>query len=347
VLKELARSLRNAVPLEETDICSAVSALVDETISAEEKAEFLIALARKGETPEEIAGFAKELRQRAIQPDLDPETRKGEILDVCGTGGDRLDTFNISSTVALVAAAAGATVAKHGNRAITSKAGSAEVLEELGIAVNLTPTQAAASLREHNFAFFFAPAYHPAFKNIAPGRKLCAERGERTVFNLLGPCLNPARPTAQLVGVPRPEFTLPVAKVLQALGVRRAMIVCGAAGEAWIDEISTLGPTDIAEFYQDRGFNTSTIQVEDFGLHRAQLADLKGGDRKENAEIIRRILRNEDRGPKRDAILLNAGAALFVAGLVKSIVEGIDLARMTIESGKAMEKLEELRIAAE
>lgn len=334
------------MPLTGEETAAAVSALLDDSISPEEKADFLIALARKGETPEEIAGFARELRERSIQPLLDDDTRQREILDVCGTGGDRLNTFNISSTVAIIAAAAGVTVAKHGNRAITSQSGSAEVLEELGIPIHLAPHQAAASLRERHFAFFFAPAYHPAFKNIAPCRKICAERGQRTVFNLLGPCLNPARPSAQLVGVPRPEFCEPIAQVLQSLGVRRAMVVCGTAGEGWLDEISTLGPTRIAEFYQDRGFNRSLLHPEEFGFKKAQLADLLGGDRKQNAEIIRRILRGDEHGPKRDAVLVNTGAALFVAGAAKSISAGIELAAQLIDSGKAQAKLERLTVDA-
>jgi anthranilate phosphoribosyltransferase len=342
VLIDLAKSLTAGNALSPHEIDGAVTALVDESVSAEAKADFLIALARKRETPEEIAGFAEQLRERAIQPEIDSETRKREILDVCGTGGDRLNTFNISSTVAIIASAAGVTVAKHGNRAITSQSGSAEVLEELGVPVNLTPAQAADSLREHNFAFFFAPAYHPAFKHIALCRRICAERGQRTIFNLLGPCLNPARPTAQLVGVPRPEFTAPIAQVLQRLGVRRAMVVSGSAGGGWLDEMSTLGATHISEFYQDRGFNNSSSETEDFGLPCAELEDLKGGDRKQNAGIIRAILRGEERGPKRDAVLLNSGAALFVAGVSKSILEGIEQSAEIIDSGRAFQKLEQL-----
>src|SRR5262245_38432769 len=181
----------------------AVADLIDEKASAETKADFLAALAQKGEAAEEIAAFAQELRDRSIAPPIDAETRAREILDVCGTGGDRLNTFNVSTTVGIIAASAGIAVAKHGNRAITSQAGSADVLEALGIRVDLTPEAAARSLRDHQFAFFFAQSYHPAFKHIASARRICAERGQRTIFNFLGPLLNPARPSAQLVGVPR------------------------------------------------------------------------------------------------------------------------------------------------
>src|SRR5208283_520898 len=217
---------------------------------------FLTALARKGETTGEIAGFARELRRRAIEPPIDAGTRGRQILDVCGTGGDRLNTFNISTTVAIIAAAAGAPVAKHGNRAVTSQAGSADVLEELGIKIDLTPEEAARSLREHDFAFFFAPNYHPAFKQIAPARRLCGERGQRTIFNFLGPLLNPARPSSQLVGVPRRELCAPIAAVLQSLGVRRGMVVCGSvvdgSAERYLDELSTLGNNCVEDFAPPR-----------------------------------------------------------------------------------------------
>lgn len=407
-------------PLTEAQVNEAVEALVNETVSAATKADFLVQLARKGETIEEIAAFVRALRGKSIEPPLDPETRSGEILDVCGTGGDRLGTFNISTTVALVCAAAGVTVAKHGNRAITSQSGSADVLETLGVRIDLTPAEAARSLYEHNFAFFFAPNYHPAFKHIAPARKLCAERGQRTIFNFLGPLLNPVRPSAQLIGVPRPELCDPVARVLQSLDVRRGMAVCGsipvlktlspfgfdstnriqnvrvididgksppamsvpaAIGLAQarkatlvstipdadppvyrlidsqmiqrlrlddpqnpinLDELSCLGPNTVAEFYQERGFARSTLAPEQFPLQPATLADLLGGDRDVNAEIIRRILHGEERGPKRDAVLLNAGAALLVAGQVKSISGGWELAAQVIDDGKAQAKLREL-----
>jgi len=299
-------------------------------------------LAQKGETPEEIAAFAHTLRNKSIAPPLDPETRAREILDVVGTGGDRLSTFNISTTVAILCAAAGVTVAKHGNRAVTSSVGSADVVEELGIKVDLSPAEAARSLREHNFAFLFAPNFHPAFKNIAPARKLCAERGQRTIFNILGPLLNPARPSAALVGVPRPELCEPMARALQSLGVRRGMVVCGRADGKYLDELSTLGANHVAEFYQERGFAVSTLSPDNFPLQPATLAALRGGDKFANAEIIRRILRGEERGPRRDAVLLNAGAALFVAGKVDSIVAGWPFAVETIDSGKAAAKLAEL-----
>jgi anthranilate phosphoribosyltransferase len=335
--------LAAARPLADEQVRLAVEQLTDEKVPVAGKAAFLDALAQKGETHGEIAAFARALRDKSIQPPLDAETRAREILDVVGTGGDRLGTFNISTTTAIICAAAGVTVAKHGNRAVTSQAGSADVLEALGVRIDLTPAEAARSLRKHHFAFFFAPNYHPAFKHIAPARKLCAERGQRTIFNFLGPLLNPARPSAMLVGVPRPELCEPLARVLQSLGVRRAMVVCGSvSATSCLDELSTLGPNTVAEFYQERGFATSLLSPEQFPVQSAKLADLIGGDCKTNAEIVRRILRGGERGPKLDVVLLNAAAALFVAGKTESLVEGWDLAAEIIDDGRANAKLTEL-----
>lgn len=349
VLDSLTAQLNSGRPLDEAQVRSAVAELADEHVPVTAKADFLIALTRKGETPEEIAAFARELRARAVVPPIDAAWRGSrEILDVVGTGGDHLSTFNISTTVALVCAAAGVVVAKHGNRAVTSAVGSADVMEALGIPFDLSPGDAARALREYGFAFFFAPKYHPAFKHIAPARKLCAERGQRTIFNFLGPLLNPARPTAALIGVPRPELCEPLARVLQSLGVRRAMVVCGAAQATdgtprHLDELSTLGPNTVAEFYQVHGFACATLDPSQFPLQPATLADLCGGDREANATIIRGLLRGEDRGPRRDAILLNAGAALFVAGAARSIAAGWELAATVMDDGRAAKKLVELR----
>ena len=343
VLQKWIEQLIAGRALDENDARQAVEQLSDETVPVALKADFLAELNNKGETPEEIAAFARALRDKAIEPPLDAEVRAREILDVVGTGGDRLGTFNISTATALVCAGAGVTVAKHGNRAVTSQAGSADVLQELGIRMDLPPAEAARSLRERHFAFFFAPAYHPAFKNIAPARKLCAERGGRTIFNLLGPLLNPARPSAMLMGVPRPELCEPLARVLQSLGVRRAMVVCGkVSGVGFLDELSTLGENTIAEFYQERGFTVSTLSTAEFPLQRAMLADLLGGDKTVNAKIIRDIFSGAERGAKRDAVLFNAAAALFVAGKSKSLTEGWGLAVETIDGGRAQAKLAEL-----
>jgi len=342
VLKSFIAQLERGENLADEQVARAVTGLVDEAVPASLKADFLCSLALKTETLSEIVAFARELRALSILPPLDAHTRSGVILDVCGTGGDRLNTFNISTTVALLCAAAGIAVAKHGNRAVTSQAGSADVLEALGIPIILSPEEAARSLREHHFAFFFAPHYHPAFRHIGPARRLCAERGQRTIFNFLGPLLNPARPDAQLVGVPRPELCETLGRVLQSLGVRRGMVVSGRAGDGSLDELSTLGENTIAEFYQDRGFAVSILSPAHFPVQPSVLADLAGGDREANAGIVRRLLRNEDRSPRRDAVLLNAAAALFVAGASNSVSDGWELATEILDSGKANAKLEEL-----
>ena len=328
------------------EVGAAVACLIDPALAPAAKADFLAALAGKGETPEEIALFARHLRDLAVFPPLSPEVRRETILDVVGTGGDRLGTFNISTTTAILVSAAGVRVAKHGNRAVTSPTGSADVLEALGIPIDLSPEGAVAMLRDHGFAFFFAPLYHPTFKHIGPARRICAERGQRTLFNFLGPLLNPVRPTAQLMGVPRPELCEALARVLQSLGVHRAMVVCGRAGQGsdapCFDELSILGDTTIAEFYHERALSVSVLPPPEWVDAAARLESLQGGDRQLNATIIRNILRGEDRGPRRDAVLWNAAAALLVADRVRSLEEGRELAAEVIDCGQAVRKLDAL-----
>ena len=355
VLEKFIKQLTAAQSLSDEQVSAAVEDLINDSIPARTKAEFLNQLAQKGETVEEIAAFARAILDRSVLPRLDAQTRAREILDVVGTGGDRLGTFNISTTAAIICAAAGIVVAKHGNRAATSQCGSADVLEALGVPIGLSPEAAAESLCEHGFAFFFAPNYHPAFKHVAAARKLCAERGQRTIFNYLGPLLNPARPSAMLVGVPRPELCEPLAHVLQSLGVHRAMVVCGrvqsraAANEmnstrttAFLDELSTLGENTIAEFYHENGFNASVLTLEQFPLQSATLEDLSGSDRQACTQIVRGVLSGEERGPKRDAVLLNTAAALMVACQARTLAAGWDLAASLIDGGQASAKLREL-----
>jgi anthranilate phosphoribosyltransferase len=344
VFEELTKQVNAGTDLDEGQVCSALTGLMYEHVAPEDKAAFLTALARKGETVEEIAVFARELRERALEVPVSSSVRKGVILDVCGTGGDKLNTFNISTTVAILCAAAGVTVAKHGNRAITSKSGSADVLQALGIPTEMSPEAAAESLSTKGFAFLFAPGYHPAFKNIVPARKICAEQGQRTIFNFLGPLLNPARPTAQIVGVPGPALCEPLAKVLQSLGIHRGMVVCGSISgtDRRMDELSTLGDNTVAEFYQEKGFSVTELSPADFPLQPTSLKALAGGDAAANAAITRAILKGEDTGPRADAVLLNAGAGLFVAGRVDSISAGFETAREVIRDGRAAVKLAEL-----
>src|SRR5579872_6016778 len=344
ILKDLLKPLaEDGTALTREQAVTVLGEVLSGEASEVETAALVAVLATRGEQAPELAGFVDAMRARSISVPLTDEER-GQLVDTCGTGGGGPLTFNISTGAALVAAAAGAKVAKHGNRAITSQAGSADVLEALGVPIELTPEEAARSLKDHHFASFFAPSYHPAFKHISAARKLCAERGQRTIFNFLGPLLNPARPSAQLIGVPRPELCEILARVIQTLGVRRGMVVSGRVGDAWLDELSTLGESTLAEFYQDRGFAASVLSPAHFPLQPATLADLTGGDRGANAGIVRRLLANQDHGPKRDAVLLNAGAALFVAGKTKSVADGWDLAVELIASGRAKAKLDELAV---
>jgi anthranilate phosphoribosyltransferase len=347
MLRELAKQLANNESLTDPQVSAAIDALADVAVPVEIKADFLMALSRKGETVGEIAAFVRKLRTLAIEPPIDSQTRALQILDVCGTGGDRLNTFNISTTVAIIAAADGIPVAKHGNRAVTSQAGSADVLQALGVKIDLPPEAAARALRETHFAFFFAPDYHPAFKEIGPARRRCGERGQKTIFNYLGPLLNPARPALQLIGLPHPHLCLPIATVLQSLDVRRGMVVSGAVppdGDKLrnLDELSTLGENTVVEFHHPCALAASSLLPENFPIQPATLSDLAGGDRETNAAIVRRILRAEERGPKRDAVLLNSAAALFLAGKTRSIADGWERAAEVIDSGKAFAKLGEL-----
>jgi len=300
----------------------AMGAVMDGEATPAQLAALLVALRMRGETVEELAGFASAMRERVLKV----EAPDGAI-DVVGTGGDGSGTFNISTAAAFVVASTGVPVAKHGNRAITSWSGSADVLEALGVRIDHTADSAAASLREHGFAFLFAPGFHPAMKHAGPTRR---ELGIRTVFNLLGPLTNPAGATRQIVGVPRSELTEPIARALMLLGSARAWVVHGADG---IDEISTTGHTKVSEC-RDGAVHTFYIHPSDFGLPKASAGDLRGGDAAQNAGIIRQLLGGQS-GPHRDVVAFNAGAALFVAGKAPSVDEGIRAARSAIDSGAA------------
>ncbi len=291
---------------------------------------FLTALAMKGERPAEIVGFARTMRAHTVKL----SAPAGEVFDTCGTGGDRSGTFNISSAAALVVAACGLKVAKHGNRSVSSRCGSADVFEQLGVNIAAAPAAVERTLHEANIAFFFAPTFHPSMKHAGPTRR---ELGVRTAFNLLGPLTNPAGALRQLVGVPRSELTELLARALMLLGSDRAWVVHGADG---IDEISTTGYTKVSEC-RDGAVHTFYVHPADFGLPKASPGDLKGGDAAENAAIVRSVLEGRD-GPARDVVLLNAGAALFIAGRVASIRDGIARASAAIASGAAVATLERM-----
>jgi len=290
----------------------------------------LIGLAMKGERPAEIVGLARTMRANAV-----PLSRRHEdVFDTCGTGGDRSGTFNISSCAALVVAACGVRVAKHGNRSVSSLSGSADVFEALGVRVTAPAAVVERCLSEADVGFFFAPTFHPSMRHANPVRK---DLGVRTAFNLLGPLTNPAGATRQIVGVPRPELTELLARSLLMLGSERAWVVHGADG---IDEISTAGYTKVSECRQGM-VNTFYLHPADVGLPKASLSALKGGDAQENARIIRRILDGE-RGAPRDVVLLNAGAGLLIAGRASSVQDGIARAARAIYSGDAAKTLDKL-----
>jgi anthranilate phosphoribosyltransferase len=290
----------------------------------------LAALVMKGERPEEIAGLARTMREHAVSLTTPP----GEVFDTCGTGGDRAGTFNVSSAAAVVVAACGVKVAKHGNRSVSSRCGSADVFEQLGVNVTAPPAVVERALRDANIAFFFAPTFHPSMRHAAPIRR---EMGIRTTFNLLGPLTNPAGATRQIVGVPRPELTQVMARALMLLGSERAWVVHGAGG---IDEISNTGHTKVSEL-RDGAVHTFFIHPAEFGLAKAGQADLRGGDAVENASIIRNVFEGR-RGGARDIVLLNAGAALFIAGRAASVRDGIARAAAAIDAGAARETLDQM-----
>jgi anthranilate phosphoribosyltransferase len=291
---------------------------------------FLVALRLKGETADEIAGCAEAMRAHV----LPVRPRRDDLVDTAGTGGDGGRTFNISTAAALVAAAAGAGVAKHGNRAVSSASGSADVLEALGFSLELPPDRIAQSIDELGFGFLFAPTHHPAMKHAAPVRK---ELAARTVFNVLGPLTNPAGARAQVVGVYSPDLVRTLAEVLAALGARRAFVVHGAEG---IDELSPAGPNLVCEVV-DGGVREREIDPLELGVARCAPEALRGGSPEENAQAIREVFAGAD-GGRRDAILLNAAGAIAAGGHAEDLREGLDLARKAVDSGAAAERLEAL-----
>ena len=303
-------------------------------------AAFLVALHMKGETVEEIVGFAEAIRSAATPLPLSSSnvdvsgTGRDALVDTCGTGGDASGTFNISTASAFVVAGAGVRVAKHGNRSVTSKCGSADVIEALGVTIDLPPARLAACLAEVGIAFLFAPAMHSAMQHVQTARR---ELRLRTVFNLLGPLTNPARASAQVVGVYSVDLVEKLAEALSMLGLRRAMVVHGLDG---LDEITITGPTRIAEV-NNGSVRTYEVTPEDFGVKRASLDDISGGDAADNAAIIRAVLSGKH-SPKRDVALLNAAAALVVAGKAEHLAQAVQLAAKAIDSGSAAAKLAEL-----
>ena len=308
-------------------------AVMDEIMSGQatpvQMSAYLTALALKGETIDEITASAAGMRAHCIKL-----LHNLDVLEIVGTGGDGSNSFNISTTSSLVIAAGGVPVAKHGNRAASSKSGAADVLEALGVKITIPPEKSAEILKKINICFLFAQNYHIAMKYVAPIRK---ELGIRTVFNILGPLSNPAGANMELMGVYDQSLVEPLAQVMANLGVNRGMVVYGQDS---LDEISMCAPTSVCEI-RDGKFTSYEITPEQFGYERCEKGALTGGTPAENAEITKAILKGEEKGPKRQAVCLNAGAALYIAGKATSIEEGVKLAESLIDSGAALKKLEE------
>jgi anthranilate phosphoribosyltransferase len=330
MFQELIEKLTRHEDLTTDEAAAAMDEVMEGRAAPAHISGLLVGLAMKGERPAEIVGLARTMRARAVPL----SKRYDDLFDTCGTGGDRAGTFNISSCAALVVAAAGVRVAKHGNRSASSKTGGADVYEALGIRITASPAIVERCLVEAGIGFFFAPTFHPSMRHAAPVRR---ELGVRTAFNLLGPLTNPAGATRQLVGVPRPEFTELMARALLLLGTKRAWVVHGADG---IDELTTTGYTKISEC-RDGAVNTFYLHPTDVGLPKAPPGSLQGGDARDNARIIESVLSGA-RGAARDVVLLNSGAALFIAGAAGSVEEGILKASRAIDAGDAKRTLEQL-----
>jgi anthranilate phosphoribosyltransferase len=317
--------------LAETEARKIFDAIMDGAFSPVQISAFLTALAAKGETIDELTGAAKSMRAHAVR--INPPAQK--LLDTCGTGGDKSGTFNISTTVAFVVAGAGVSVAKHGNRAVSSKCGSADVLEALGVKIDLKPAEVEKCIAEIGIGFLFAPNFHPAMKYAAPVRK---ELGVRTIFNLLGPLTNPAGAAYQLLGVFAPQFTELLASALLKLGAKKALVVHGEG----LDEVTLAGKTRVSEISAG-AVRTYFVEPEDFGLERAELKDLSGSDDPAvSAEIVLDILKGVQ-GARRDAVLVNASAALVAAEEARDFCAGVEKAKQALDTGAALKKLKMLQ----
>ncbi len=329
MIKEAIVKIVNKEDLTYDEAYTVMNEIMSGETTPTQNAAFLAALSTKSaraETTDEIAGCAAAMRDHATKVDTGMD-----VLEIVGTGGDNAGSFNISTTSAIVSAAGGAKVAKHGNRAASSLCGTADCLEALGVNIDQSPEKCVELLKDAGMCFFFAQKYHSSMKYVGPIRK---ELGFRTVFNILGPLTNPASPTMQLLGVYDGYLVEPLAQVLVSLGVKRGMVVYGTEK---LDEISLCAPTKICEI-KDGWFKSTVIRPEDFGFETAGKGDLKGGTPAENAEITRAIL-NGEKGPKRNAVLMNAGAALYIAGKAESMKDGVKLAAELIDTGRANETL--------
>ncbi len=331
MIKEAIEKVVSKQDLTYDEAYTVMNEIMNGETSQVQNAAYLAALSTKSakaETIDEISGSAAAMRDHALKIEHDMD-----VLEIVGTGGDHAGSINISTTAAFLIAAAGIKVAKHGNRAASSKSGAADCLEALGINISLAPETCVKLLKEINICFLFAQKYHASMKYVGAVRK---ELGIRTVFNILGPLTNPAHPTTMLLGVYDEYLLDPLAQVLMSLGVKRGMVIYG---QDCLDEISLSAPTSVCEF-QNGWFKRYVIQPEDFGFTRCKKDDIKGGTPEENAAITRAILSGKEQGPKRDIVLLNAGAAIYLGGKAASIADGIDVARALIESGAGLAKVD-------
>ena len=333
-IKDAIRAIVDGGTLDSNEAAAAMDQIMTGAVTPAQIGAFVTALRMRGETVEEIAGFAAAMRRHALRVDIDPAG--GPVVDTCGTGGDASGTFNISTTAAFVIAGAGVRVAKHGNRSVTSKCGSADLLEGVGVAIELAPADVARCVNEAGIGFMYAPAFHPAMRFVGPTRR---EIGIRTVFNILGPLTNPAGVRHQLIGVGQAGIEGKLASALSRLGSERAVLVHAEEG---LDELGLCGPSYVTEYDAKVGeVRSYTISPADVGLAVAPSGALSGGSVDDNARITLGILTGE-RGPRRDASVLNAGAGIYAADVAASIAEGVAMAESAIDSGRAMECLEKL-----
>lgn len=342
-MQSLTRQLLDQTNLDATQIATAAAQLVDPAVESVQKADFLRALAKKGETPAEIAAFVNEFLKLAVDPGLDRAKLPGPMLDVVGTGGDQLHLFNVSTTAMFILAAGGVCVTKHGNRGITSKAGGADVLEALGIQIDLPKEKVVAGIEKTGLGFFFAPLYHPAFKAVVEARKLLAAEGQRSIFNMLGPLLNPGRPDYQLIGVFDPKLTHTFGEILVQLGRKGAWVVHGSTGDGrGMDELSSLGINDICEVKAGQ-LRDTTLDPHKLGFAHAKVEELVGGEAAENATILESVLAGTTQGPKRDIAVLNAAAGFVITGIRDGIESGKAFAEELLDRGAAHSKLREMQ----
>ncbi len=342
-MQDLVHHLEAKNDLSPAQVRDAAAFLLDPIPEATCKANFLRALAVKGETPKEIAGFVNEFLQHAVDPMIDTASAPGPILDVVGTGGDKLNLFNVSTTAMFILASGGVCVVKHGNRGITGKCGGADVLEAFGIKIDLPPEKLARMVKEIGIGFIYAPLYHPSFKAVAESRKLLAAEGQHSLFNLLGPLLNPARPAHQLIGVFDEKLVPTFAHILKELGRKGAWVVHGKTDDKrGMDELSTLGKNTIAAL-ADGAVKSMTLAPTDLGFAKAKLADLAGGEAVENADLLEGILEGRIKGAKRDMAVLNAAAGFVITGKASDLAAGKTLAEDLLDRGAAHVKLRAMR----